>query len=186
MTNCNSQSMVFQPCRGRKVEADFDGGYVSSNGGGQTGPWTPGSQSPLHSDQQRGRRSASLREVLLQAGRHGKPHKAAVAAVRRPHFLPQLVAQPASTARGGVGIYADKPRKGGAWRNFHGPCAMRHHTPQAVEDRSRHCAQHKTHKNISVQRLSRPGPVPTRAHQTQTRVEPEDSNSLLVPHVCRT
>ena len=33
MTNCNSQSMVFQPCRGRKVEADFDGGYVSSNGG---------------------------------------------------------------------------------------------------------------------------------------------------------
>ena len=33
MTDCNSQSMVFQPCRGRKVEADFDGGYVSSNGG---------------------------------------------------------------------------------------------------------------------------------------------------------
>lgn len=33
MTNCNSQSMVFQPCRGRKVEANFDGGYVSSNGG---------------------------------------------------------------------------------------------------------------------------------------------------------
>ena len=33
MTNCNSQSMVFQPCRGRKVEANFNGGYVSSNGG---------------------------------------------------------------------------------------------------------------------------------------------------------
>ena len=28
-----SQSMVFQPCRGRKVEANFNGGYVSSNGG---------------------------------------------------------------------------------------------------------------------------------------------------------
>jgi Transposase DDE domain group 1 len=34
MTECNEQSWLFQELRPRKVEADFGGGYLSSDGGG--------------------------------------------------------------------------------------------------------------------------------------------------------
>ena len=34
MTECNEQSWLFQELGSRKVEADFEGGYLSSDGGG--------------------------------------------------------------------------------------------------------------------------------------------------------
>jgi hypothetical protein len=34
MTNCNEQSWFFQDLGNRKVEVDFGGGYLSSDGGG--------------------------------------------------------------------------------------------------------------------------------------------------------
>ena len=34
MTECNEQSWLFQELGSRKVEADFGGGYLSSDGGG--------------------------------------------------------------------------------------------------------------------------------------------------------
>lgn len=33
MTNCTSPTIAFPPCRKRRVEADFAGGDVTSNGG---------------------------------------------------------------------------------------------------------------------------------------------------------
>ena len=34
MTECNEQKFLFQDLEGRKVEVDFGGGYLSSDGGG--------------------------------------------------------------------------------------------------------------------------------------------------------
>lgn len=33
MTDCSFGRLSFPACRGRRVEADFDGGFVTSNGG---------------------------------------------------------------------------------------------------------------------------------------------------------
>ncbi len=86
--------------------------------------------------------------------------------LRRPHQLPQMVAQPVPLAALRSRLHPhgshppDRPH-----RHPHGPRPVRNHSPALVEDRRHHPAEHPPGPLYDVQCLPRRGPVPPRRQQ---------------------
>ena len=107
--------------------------------------WAQGSQPALRHHQPRRRGEGALRASLLRPRRDGEPHQGAAAGpLRRPHQLPQVVAQPVPSDPLIARLYADRDDPpAGAEGHHDGPGSGGHYPPQAPEDRRRRHTQHR-------------------------------------------
>ena len=122
--------------------------------------------------QPRRRGEDALRAPLLRPRRDGEPHQGAAAGpLRRPHQLPQVVAQPVPSDPLIARLYADRDDPpAGAEGHHDGPGSGGHYPPQAPEDRRRRHTQHPPRPPPSLQRLPVPGPGPSHGSQAQAGI----------------
>ena len=120
----------------------------------------------------RRRGEGALRAPLLRPRRDGEPHQGAAAGpLRRPHQLPQVVAQPVPSDPLIARLYADRDDPPAGVEGHHdGPGSGGHYPPQAPEDRRRRHTQHPPRPPPSLQRLPVPGPGPSHGSQAQAGI----------------